>query len=238
MGSQTLSMLVHGEAGVGKSWLGDTAPAPRLILDAEGRSKYLPSSPKVQWNPATEEPPAPGDWVTCTAQITNFELMSRVYQWLASGQHPFKSVVLDSLMEMQKRLIDSIVGAEALRTQDWGVVLRRLESLVRSYRDLVIQPENPVQCVVFTSGSKDDDGVRRPLLQGQLANTLPYYLDLVGYLYVSHDPSEQDTIERRLLVQPSPTAVAKDGTGRLQGPVLSSPNIEDIYNRLNGENPE
>lgn len=227
-------MLVHGEAGVGKSWLGDTAPAPRLILDAEGRSKYLPSEPKRIWNPNTEDPPEAGDWVTCIAQITNFETLNRVFQWLHSGQHPFKSVVLDSLMEIQKRLIDSLVGTEALRTQDWGVVLRRLESLVRGYRDLVISPHNPVEVVVFTCGSKDDEGMKRPLLQGQLSDTLPYYLDLVGYLYVTHQPEDPEKLSRRMLIQPSPTAVAKDGTGRLDGPVLQEPNIEAIYGRLNG----
>lgn len=227
-------MLIHGEAGVGKSWLADTAPAPRLMLDLEGRSKYLPSEPKVEWHPGTENPPPAGDWVTCSVQVTDFDALARVYQWLASGQHPFKSVILDSLMEGQKRLIDSIKGSDPLQTQDWGVVLRRLESLVRSYRDLAITAENPVEVVIFTCGSRDDDGLKRPLLQGQLSSTLPYYLDVVGYLYVTHTAENPEHLTRSMLVQPSPSAVAKDGTGKLQGPVIQEPNIESIYHSLNG----
>ena len=51
-----LTMLIHGDAGTGKSWLGNTVPAPRLILDAEGRSIYLPGGPKVTWDPREQAP--------------------------------------------------------------------------------------------------------------------------------------------------------------------------------------
>ena len=53
----TLSILIHGESGVGKSWLADSVPGPRLVLDAEGRARYTPSGPKVAWNPRDSEPP-------------------------------------------------------------------------------------------------------------------------------------------------------------------------------------
>ncbi|MEK6879186.1 MAG: hypothetical protein AABY22_06230, partial [Nanoarchaeota archaeon] len=118
----------------GKSWFADTAPAPRLVLDSEGRARYTPSRPKVSWDPRQGPPPAhDGSWQTCVCAVPDFETMSLAYQWLRSGQHQFRSVVVDSLMEVQKRCIDAAVGSSALAQQDWGTVLRKLEALIRSY---------------------------------------------------------------------------------------------------------
>jgi hypothetical protein len=235
MSDQTLTMMVHGDAGAGKSWLGDTTPAPRLILDAEGRAKYLPSQPKLKWNPYQEEPPKEaGEWETCVATVQDFATMERVYQWLQTDQHCFSSVVMDSLMEVQKRLIDDVRGFEALDQRDWGLVLRRLEKLVRDYRDLTNSPHNPVTTVIATVGSRNIDGKQVPLLQGQLRDTVPYFFDTVGYLYTSVHPEDPAQITRSLLVQPTPAAIAKDGTGRLPGPIIQDPNIGDLFQLLNG----
>lgn len=229
-----LSILLHGDAGVGKSWLAGTAPAPLLVLDAEGRGRYLPRGPKIEWDPLREEPPAAGDWNICVVNVANFDILGRVFQWLQSGQHCFRSVALDSLMEIQKRYIDQLVGMEQLQTQHWGDVLRHLESLVRNYRDLVLTPSNTVDCVVFTVGTKvNDNGRYEPLLQGSLRQTLPYYMDAVGYLYVTQDVD--GSLQRNLLVQPTQTIVAKDGTGRLGGPVIVKPDLTEMFNALTVE---
>lgn len=243
MSNQTLTALIHGESGAGKSWLCDTTPAPRLICDAEGRAKYLPSEPKVYWDPRTQAPPAypdNGEWQTCVAIVPDFATMDLVFRVLQSGQHPFRSVCVDSLMEIQMRLIDDVAGMEQLKTQDWGVVLRKLEKLVRDYRDLVISPANPTDCVIFTVGSKPgEDGKRRPMLQGQMGEKVPYFVDVVGYMYKTFNPETQ-TVSRNLLVDDVGTAVAKDGTNRLvsmTGPVVPNPNIGEIFNLLNSAVP-
>lgn len=228
----TFTMLVHGEAGVGKSRFIDTMPAPRLILDAEGRAHYLPSGPKVFWDPRTQAPPAPPTaeayWETCVAVVPDFETLDIVYRHL-QGPHPFKSVGLDSLMEVQKRLIDDVAGLDQLDQRDWGVVLRKLEKLVRDYRDLVMRPENPCDVVIMSVGSRDQDGKMRPMLQGQMSDTIPFYMDAVGYMYTTHSP---EGLTRAMLVQPTPTAVAKDGTDRLGGPSIPNPNMAEIYATL------
>lgn len=219
----TLTILIHGESGVGKSTTADTCPGPRLILDAEGRAKYTPSGPKVLWNPMTEAPPKyDGTWNTCVVSVTDFDVVDQVYVWLRSGQHPFVSVVVDSLMEMQKRAIDKIAGMQQMKTQDWGELLRRLEGQVRTFRDLTMIEDNPIQVVVFIVGSvMGEDGKQRPLLQGALKNTVPYYIDVVGYLFTQID-TETGSLVHRMLLRPEPGFVAKDGTGKLP-PVIDIP---------------
>ena len=230
----TFTALIHGNSGVGKSWLAATAPAPRLVLDAEGRAKYAPSLlPKIGWDPRGGPPPsADGTWDTCVVSVADFETLTTAYQWLRAGQHQFTSIVLDSLMEAQKRCIDSVVGVNALDQADWGTLLRKVEALVRSYRDLTLIETNPACVVVMVCGTRTGakSGKQEPLLQGQFADTVPYYLDVVGYLY--KQPNEDGTYTRSMLVDEIPGYVAKDGTGMLPGPVIALPNIAALYELL------
>ena len=96
--SQTLAAVIHGESGSGKSYFGGSAPGPRLILDAEGGSRFIKNNKrKIMWDPLTEKPPVnDGSWDACFVQVLNWKTLHAAYQWLASGQHEFKSVVIDS----------------------------------------------------------------------------------------------------------------------------------------------
>jgi hypothetical protein len=186
-----LSTIIHGDSKVGKSWLSDTSPAPRLCLDAEGGVDWTPSR-KVEWDPFKEPPPvADGTWDTCVVRIHMYQTLDLVRQWLASGQHPFKSVSMDSVSEVQQRCIDAIAGMQQMRTQDWGERLRTISKLVREFRDYTLHPTNPLEAVVIVAMSRQDqNGKWRPDVQGQMYNKLPYYFDLIGYLFIQDIPQE------------------------------------------------
>ena len=224
-----LTVVIHGESGAGKSWLADTSPAPRLILDAEGGTKWTPST-KVEWFPQKgEKPPAMDAADTCVVTVKDFGTMGTVYQWLASGDHPFRSVVIDSITEIQKRCLDGIVGTEAARMQDWGELLRKMEGLVRAFRDLTLNNGKSLANVTLVCGTQMKDGTYRPHVQGQLGLTLPYFFDVVGYLHVGM--TEDGQIGRKLLVTPVNGFTAKDRTGRL-GFEITNPNITEMIARL------
>ena len=146
--TEALTIVVHGESGVGKSWFADTAPAPRLILDVEGGVRFTPSK-KVRWD-VRQEPPSDAETVVVTVQKR--EVAGQAYQWLNSGQHPFRSVVIDSLTEFQKRIFDDLVGTARRRPIDWGDQFVIIDSLVRCYRDLVEHRDKPLEAVVFVCG--------------------------------------------------------------------------------------
>lgn len=228
----TFTMLVHGESKVGKSRLGSTCPGPVLILDAEGRAKYLPGR-KVLWDPLKSGPPeADGTWDICIVMVTSFQVVQLVYDWLQSGQHPFLSVVLDSIMEIQKRCKDQIAGSEQMKTQNWEELLRRLDSLVRSYRDLCLIESNTLAIVIFIAGSIIEEGQTKLLIQGSLKNTLPFIMDTTGYFF--NEATPEGGVARKLLTQKLPGYIAGDGTDRLPAMILS-PNITDMYRLLQQE---
>lgn len=228
---QPLSIVVHGESGSGKSWFADTSPGPRLILDAEGGSRFTPSQPKVYWDPIAGPPPQGQG--TVIVMVRDFNTMSTVFDWLNSGQHDFQSVVLDSVTELQKRCIDALVGTSQMRIQDFGALLREMEALIRKFRDLHMHATNPIPVVVLITTTKmDNQGTFRPHVQGQLNLSLPYFVDVVGYLHSGLN-GETGQMERKLLVTSIPGFIAKDRTNRLGYEVIN-PNIETMLTQIYG----
>jgi hypothetical protein len=236
-----LTALVHGESGVGKSWLGDTCPGPRLLIDVEGRAEYSRSR-KIYWNPRAEPLPSafpdgsPIDTdTTVVVTVRDYPTFLQVYSWLASGQHYFRSVIIDSLSELQQRCMDDIRGTELARTQDWGELLRKMDHTVREYKDLRTHPVTPVDVLLVISGTQMKDGLFRPLLQGSISNRLAYHFDLVGFLQTAYD-HQTNEMHRTMAIQPIGAFVAKDNTDILSqryGVQIPSPNIEQILNVLN-----
>lgn len=230
----TLSLLIHGESKVGKTWLGDTAPAPRLILDAEGGNQWTPS-PKVVWDPLQGPPPVPdGTWASCVVTVRDWDTVQRVYQWLATGQHHFVSLVIDSISEIQKRCKDNLAPLMTLDQRQWGELLTHMETLVRSFRDLTFHPTKPLQCVVLIAFTREQNGKFRPYVQGQLQTTMPYFLDVIGYLFPQ--VLEDGTVVRRLLIGSYDMRFeAGERVGGRLGQVIDEPNVEVMLQQLNSQ---
>lgn len=207
------------------STLAATAPYPRLLLDVEGGARFLPIVAKV-WDPLTEEPPvADGTWDTAVVVTREYDTMMSTYRWLQSGKHPFKSVIIDSVSELQVKLIEQIAGREQMQMQAWGNLLRQFTGLMRDLRDLTMHPTNPLTAVVLVAMEREDkDGQKRPYLQGQSHVTLPYLTDITGYLNVETfqhpDPTQGTYKVRRLHITPDEKYVAGERVGgRLGGTV-------------------
>lgn len=238
----TLTGVIHGPSGVGKSWFLDTAPGPKLVIDLEGRARYTPSGPKVWWDPMASAPPDPAQgWQTCIVTAASYATLDQAYQWLRSGQHGFVSCGIDSVMEAQQRCVDDISPTmQQFDQQDWGTLKRKLERLIRDYRDLTLLSSNTIETVMFLTGSVDDGKKQRPLLQGGLKDTLPYLVDLVGYMFKA--PQTEGNFIRSMLVDEQPGFVAKDGTGRFvsayPGGIIPNPNLTEMRQLLANQNPE
>lgn len=211
------------------SWFGDTAPAPRLVIDAEGGSRFTPSRKKL-WDPA-QPPPEPSEsWDTAMIMVHKYRQVQQAYQWLDSGKHPFRSVILDSLSDIQQRIIDDIAGVNQMTTQNWGELLRNAMNTVRNFRDLTTHPTHPLDAVVFITMAEPVEGVQRPLIQGKLGKILPYLVDLCSYLYVVQ--LEDGTPVRRLLTSPFPGYITGERLGGALGPYLDNPDITTMLGMI------
>lgn len=216
---QRMSVLIHAGSKLGKSTLSGTAPKPILVLDAEGSWRFI-SVRKVYWDPDVGPPPTyDGTWDACVVQVQRWDTVENVYRWITQYQTPFVSVVIDSITELQRRLKQNLVGTEAMKIQDWGVLLAKMDDKIRGFRDLTLIQQINVRCVVFIAETRQrhNDNKWVPFMQGQIGVALPYWMDLVGYLYPDweRDENGQPTREvRRLWISPHPEYEAGE---RVQG---------------------
>jgi hypothetical protein len=195
---QGLSFLVHGLPKAGKSTFADSGPAPRVTLDVEGSSYWTPSR-KIYWDPMRQPPPQPdGSWETAIVLVREARVVMEVYRILNSGRHPFNSASMDSVTEVQQRIIDDLANGQQMDWDKWGALLRQVNAMVRAYRDLITHPVKPLWTMTFVAGTHLRDSRWRPMLQGQAQDYLPYYVDVLGYL------NAQPNGMRQMLIGPNP----------------------------------
>jgi len=242
---RSLTIMVHGESKVGKSTFAVTAPYPRLMLDVEGGHRFLPINVKY-WDPMREEPPmADGTWDTVVVQVRDYDVVMKAFQWLQSGKHQFKSLIIDSISELQVKCMDNIAGTEQMKMQQWGELLRHMGALLRDLRDLTMHPTQPLEAVVLTAMSrKGQDNIYRPYLQGQLAVQAPYFYDVLGYLAIetvqNPDPTQLPYKARRMYVERTDTVEAGERVQGRLGSIVEQGNlgIERMLDMIFGEKTE
>lgn len=184
----TMSMVIHADSKAGKSTLACTAPPPLVVFDAEGSTKFLPMR-VVPWNPIAGPPPAyDGTWDACMVIVNAFDVLVRALTWLETGNHHFRSIILDSISEIQRKLKDKISSTGDKWKQDhWGELLRRMDTCLRGYRDLTLHPTNPMQMAVFVAETRlQNTGRFEPSMEGGIRAALPYWFDIIGYLGSEH----------------------------------------------------
>lgn len=244
-----ISAILHGDSKGGKSVAANTVPAPRLLIDAEMAHRWLPGQ-KVFWDPITEAPPILGqgridprdptvyavEWETCVVIVRSWATFVRAYEWLNAGQHPFKSVVIDSITEIQVKIKEDVTGGnleQKLQFEGWDKLLVRMEVLCRNFRDLTEHPVHPIQAVVITAMTEFRDGKWRPYIQGSGSKKLPYFFDLIGYVYRERvvdpfDPTVPARTAHRVLTGFDPAIIAGERIGGLIPPIIENLNFSEI----------
>jgi hypothetical protein len=228
--SSWYNFLIYGDSGTGKTTLAgsaDEVPAmrPVLFVDMEGGTESLRHS-----YPGVE-----------TVRVTTWKEMQIVYDELYAGGHGFQTVVLDSLTEIQKFNMYTIMAAVVQKRPDldedvpsmreWGKNLEQMRKFVRAFRDLEMH-------TIFTALNMTDKDQKtgatlmKPQLSGKLANEVAAFLDIVGYYYVKQIGAGDDMeFKRLLLTQKTDQQVAKDRTGLLPM-VMEQPTMKSIYDTL------
>lgn len=227
----SLTVLLYGASKAGKSTASVTTVAPRLYFDVEAASRFLPIQ-RVNWNPSEPPPEADGTWDTAVVQTRSWADVEKAYQWLASGRHPFRSVIIDSISELQNRFLEQEAGRSQPTMQQFGSTYRAVGGLVRDVRDLTVHPTNPITQVVLVAMAKQgQDGRWHPWVIGQLATVLPYLLDVTGYLYIDAvvDPITGEVAEhRKLLTRPTADFEAGERVGGRIARIIENPRLDQM----------
>jgi hypothetical protein len=225
--SPFLNILLYGDSGTGKTTLAGSADAvpsmrPVLFVDIEGGTESLRHTyPEVE-----------------TVRVTTWKEMQDVYNVLHSGKHDYKTVVLDSLTEIQKFNMYQImtdlvkikdgVDPDIPGMREWGKNIEQIRRFVRGFRDL---PMN----TIFTALTRVEKDARTgvttemPMLSGKLAAEVAAFLDIVVYYYTKTvEEQGEKQLRRMLLTAKTEKHVAKDRSGRLPM-IIENPTMAELY---------
>ena len=226
-----VNMLIYGESGSGKTRLSgsaDDVPEMRrvLFIDVEGGTLTLRDTyPDIE-----------------TVRVRNWQQMQAVYDALFSGQHDFTTVVVDSLTEVQKMSMDTVMlklieqneerDADVPGIREWNINIEQTRKFVRAFRDLPMH-------TIFTSLVQTDKNARtgalkrKPSLSGKVKDEVAGFLDVVVYLYLKEINQEN---RRVLLCGQTEDTVAKDRSNTLPQ-IVENPTMSSIWSFLqNREN--
>lgn len=224
--SEFFNMLVYGDAGVGKTVLAGSAievpeMRPVIHLDIEGgtlslRNRY-PEVDKVR--------------------IDSWEDLVRVYKELKSNPTSYRTVILDSLTELQQFGMEEIMFRAVTKAEEegddrdpdlpgigeHGKSNERMKKIIRRFRDLPLN-------TIFTALERVDVDRKnrkfiKPLLSPKLADQVAGWLDIVTYMYIKEVDGEQSRV---LLTSNTDEVTAKDRTDKLPQTVLD-PTMTKIY---------
>ena len=216
-----VNVLVYGESGVGKTTFASSAPKPILWLESEGGTDSIGMEDRKGID---------------IARVTGLETYREALGFLLSKPDQYATVVLDSFTETQasilKEIMRAAVAADSNRDEfsplfsEWGRLTGVMREIARGFRDL------PMHTVITALQREDTDELTgrvkvRPRLSPALADELPGYMDVVGYMYAKgdvvdakalKDGDEQPEVERVMLLRPTIKHVAK-----LRAPKGSNP---------------
>lgn len=149
----------------------------------------------------------------------------------------YKTVVIDSLTELQKLDMRTIMQEQYSRKPDttdvdvpsqreWGKNGERIRRIVRAFRDL---PLNTIMTALAASEKDEGSGVVSfyPMLPGKMRAEVPGYFDIVGYLSAAEERNGE-VIVRRLQLAKTRRVIAKDRTDSL-GNLLENPTIPEMW---------
>lgn len=105
--------------------------------------------------------------------VETWEDLESAYWWLHANPKAYKTVVIDTITQMQNILVQEIGAGKNLRgknagdwgvltQKDWGTIAGKLKKLITDFRDLPMEIVFIAQARTFNLDSEEDEGVLDP----------------------------------------------------------------------------
>jgi hypothetical protein len=202
-----VSMVTYGRSGTGKTTVSSTFPKPILLLDIkeEGTDSIADYS----------------DDEIKVLPVESWDDIEQAYWYLESGNHPFKTVVIDTVTQMQDVCMKDVLEQERRdfpTQQIWGTVSGLMKRWLIDFRDLPMEVNFLAQERVHETDSDDDgeelDPSVGPRLMPSVAGTLNAAVKVIGYTYIQEVVKKSTSgikrdKEYRLRVGPHPYYITK-----------------------------
>jgi phage nucleotide-binding protein len=166
---QTITMLVYGQPGVGKTTLAVSAP-DAVLFDYDGGVQRIN-----------------GAHQTLTVQIRSWEDTSEALDEIVASYPDVKTIVIDTVGKMLDFMSEYIVRNNSRMKKSDGTLSLQGYGLRKSmFIDFIKKTAALGKNIIFVAHEKEekrgDDTVKRPDIGGSSANDLVKELDLVGYM--------------------------------------------------------
>ena len=180
----TLSVLIYGQPGIGKTTLGVSAPNA-VLFDYDGGVQRINGAHQV-----------------ATLQPTSWEDTNAALKEIAEEMPEVQTIVIDTVGKMLDYMSAYIIRNDAkMAMRDGSLSLKgygvRKQMFVNFIKQLALMGKNVIFIAHERENLQGEVTVKRPEIGGSSANDLIKELDLVGYMYaigkervITFDPAE------------------------------------------------
>jgi phage nucleotide-binding protein len=180
----TLSVLIYGQPGIGKTTFGVSAP-DAVLFDYDGGVQRINGAHQV-----------------ATLQPTSWEDTNEALMEIQNEMPEIKTIVIDTVGKMLDYMSAYIIKTDpkmamrdgSLSLKGYGV---RKQMFVNFIKQLALMGKNVVFIAHEREERRGEETFKRPEIGGSSANDLIKELDLVGYMYavgkervITFDPAE------------------------------------------------
>jgi phage nucleotide-binding protein len=242
------SYAIYGRSGSGKTTLSSTFPKPLLLLDIRDKgTDSIADVAKVD-----------------VKDIESVEDIEDVYHYLLDNPKKYKTVVFDTVTELQKLVMKKVVQAKGkkkidegrigdwgtMAKRDWGDVAAEMNGWISAFRDLPMEVVFLAQERVRGGDDDDDDNQLAPevgpAIMPSISNTLNAAVHVIGNTFVRMKTTTKEVKGKKTKVQrpmyclrvgPSPVYVTKIRKPRstTAPDYIENPTYDEIVSVIKGE---